>query len=206
MRFDWVRIEPLAVCTTMLKPYILMLYYRGRAVWTEIRISFILSWIEEVWPQLVAFFEVTPLVFHALSRHVSLFQQVVAWSLLIAERIYVNFAESHDRIAFIIYLLTLSWIYSPRKATKFLSDHSISGKILIGSIASESKNIVRVWYLYFSLRWWVYSICYFFHQRGKPHASCSHLTTNAYFLFWTRANTKTCSPVNNCGCSPGSFL
>lgn len=121
MRFDWVRIDSFALYTTISTSHdVLIFYYRGRAVWTEIRISHILSWKDEVSPQ---YWSPSSLAFHMVSRHVRLLQQVVAWSLLIDGRIYVNFAKSHNPITFIIYLLTLSWIFwSPRKVTKFLSD------------------------------------------------------------------------------------
>lgn len=191
MRFDWVRIDSFAVYTTISTSHDgLMFYYCGRAVSTEIRISLTLSWKDDVSPQLIAFSEVTSLAFHMVSRHVRLLQQVVAWSLLIDGRIYLNFAKSHNPITFIIYLLTLSWIYwSPRKATKFRSDNSTS----TWNMLPVSRSIEKCSYLDFSLRYWFYSTSYLFQRRGKPHASCSHLTTIAYFLLWTRVITKTCS-------------
>lgn len=184
-----------------------MFCYRGRAVWTEIRISFFLSWMEAVWPKLIVFFEVTPLFSHGVSRHVSLFQQVVAWSLLIAERFYVNFAESHNRIAFIIYLLTLSWICLPRKATKNRSDHSIStwkswlDQSPVSRRISWKVGILILVYDSGFIRF------VFFTSAGSGTQAVRIWRQILTFCFELgQIRRRVLWVVNNYGCSPGSFL
>lgn len=149
MPLHWVRIEPLAVCTTMLKPW----YSNVLSSWTccmDGNQNFIYSFLNR--RRLIANWSPSS----KWPRGVSSRKLIPTSRCMIASHSRANLCKLRgitrpDCIHNLFINSVLNLLTAESDEISIWS-FNIDVKILIGSIVSESKNIVEGWYLNFSLR------------------------------------------------------
>ena len=153
MRFDSVRSEPLAVCTAMLKPW----YSNVLLSWTccmDGNQNFIFSFLNG--SSLTTTDRLLRSDSALLSRGVSSRKLIPTSRCMIASYSRAILCKlrgiTQPDCIHNLFINSVLNLLTAESDEKSIWSFNIDMKILIGSIASESKNIVEGWYLNFSLR------------------------------------------------------